>query len=145
MDTPAEPTPAPVEIPLPYHLAIQIQRGEHPAFVVEAFCVTAKMMKVLFRRVETLDVIQVGMQPFLRRRTDLDRERVGQVLQKLVEVTGRGVVYCQADGRYESRLGGKLAGKTIPVSSTTMHTIPRGPQALYKGPKIKNWTRQFQS
>ena len=144
MDTPAEPTSAPVEIPLPNYLAVQLQRSEHPAFAVEALCTTAKMMKALFRRVETLDIIQVGMQPFLRMRTDLDRERLVLVLRKILEVTGRGVVYLEG-GTYRAQLSGKLAGKVLPMSSATMHMVPRGPQALYKGPKIKRWEKQFQS
>lgn len=139
------PSP-PVEIPLNTYLAIQTRAGEHPAHPVHAFCETAKMLKVLFRRAETLDIIQVGGRLFVRVRTDLDRTRARQVLQKLAEVTHRGVVYLTDGGKYEVLFQDhRQAGVVAPVSSVLLHSVPRGPQALYRGPKIKGWEKQFAS
>lgn len=140
MDNTAEKlTPAP-EIPLNQYLAIQVGPRESHAVAVEAFCTTAKMMGALFRRVETVGSLTVGMKSFLRMRTDLDRTRIREVLRKMVEVTGRGVVYVTDEGRYEVQFPLTVyGGRKGTVSSGSMHTLSLGPFVLYRGPKIKRW------
>lgn len=142
-----ETQPNPPQIELNQYLAIQ-QRvpWENSAVAAEALCATAKMMGTLFRRVEVLDVIKVGGKPFVRMRTDLARDRVQKVLLALVGATDRAVVYSLPDGGYEAKFpASQLGGRTAMVSVTLMHSLPRGQQFLFRGPKIKNWRAQFSS
>jgi len=140
MDTPAL---LPTEPILNNYFAIQMQPRENPIIAVEALCVTAKMMGILFRRVEVLDTIQIGMRPFLRVRSDLDRHPL--VLDQLLVATGRGYV-AHLDGKFVVQFPSTVhGGRRANFSATDMHLTPRGLPQMYRGPKIKHWERQFQS
>lgn len=135
------PTPILLDPVLNTYFAIQLQPRENPIVAVEAFCVTAQMMKTLFRRIETLDVIQVGMRPFVRLRSDIGD--AGPVLRQLLAATNRGYIVSNG-GRFEAQFSAKdFGGRKADVSGVVMNTVPRGPQVMYRGPKIKNWERQF--
>jgi len=135
-------TPVLPEPVLSTYFAIQLQPRENPAVVVEAFCTAAKMLGTLFRRVETLDTIEVGMKPFLRMRSDIPT--ASSVLEQLFKATGRGYVVSRSDGKFEVQFPvTTLGGRRAEVSSYVMHTVPRGKPTMYRGPKIKFWERQF--
>jgi len=141
MTTPSTPAPEPV---LNTYLAVQLQPREASIVAVEAVCVTAKMLKILFRRIEVLDIIQVGMRPFVRLRSDMTTEQARVILAELCKATNRGVVACGPDGKFEVQFPPAIhGGKRAPFASLQMHTVPRGPQRLYRGPKIARWELQF--
>lgn len=138
------PSPLPPEPVLSTLFAIQGKPKEHPSVAVEAFCTTAKMLGILFRRVEVQDTIEVGMRPFVRMKSDIPN--AASVLEQLFKATQRGYVACRSDGKYEVQFPPNvLGGRRAEVSSMIMYTVPRTPPMMYRGPKVKNWERQFQS
>lgn len=143
MNSSLPPPPVDPEIQLRTYFAVQLSYTQEPyAKVVEALCQTAKGMGILFRRVETLDVIQLGMRPFLRMRSDVPEAKL--LLQRLHTETGRGIVYMTTGGFEVQFPPNVLGGRIAPVSSLAMHGATRGQPMMWRGPKIKNWVLQFQ-
>lgn len=131
------------EIPLNTYFAVQIAPRESRHLVVEAVCKISKEVGHLFRRIEALDTFQIGSTTFLRMRSDMTEDVA--VMTKIREVTGRAVVV-RVNGKYEAQFPPNLyGGKIHPVSMVEMHSIPRGTNTLYRGPKIKHWGLQFNS
>lgn len=131
-----ESAPEPV---LNTYLAIQLLQGETPHDAIRALCQAGKDTRKFFRRVEVLDVIPVANRRFVRCRSDVTN--LYPILDLLL-TQGRGSVAVRSAGQYHVRLSD---GRTGPVSVMTMHALPLpGQQRLYRGPKLLNWTRQFQ-
>ncbi len=138
MNTPAlAPLTDATEVILNSYFAVQLKLREDPAKVVETVCLRARSMGILFRRIERLDTFTLGTRSFLRLRSDLSRSK--EVLLALATAEGRGVVYPTADSKFETF----VAGRTVPFSAAIMHLVPRGSVQMFRGPKVKNWTRQF--
>ena len=120
------------------YFAVQMLRGESVKQVAGAICQAGSDQMTLFRRLEVLDVIQIASYPFLRCRSDIIDNRL--VLETLA-AQQRGYVTADAGGRYTVRLSD---GRVGPVTGMTMHTTSKpGHQRMFKGPKIKLWSRQF--
>ena len=139
MDIPTTPEPV-----LKTYFAIQIQPRESPILALEAFCTTSKMLGILFRRIEVLDTMEVGVKPFVRLRSDIPNAT--SVLEQLLKATQRGFIVARSDGKYEVQFPASvLGGRRAEVPTFSMHGSPRETPRMYRGPKIKHWDRQFQS
>lgn len=137
------PPPLDPEVQLRTYFAVQLNHPREPhAKAAEAVCVAAKALGLLFRRVETMDVLQIGMKPFLRMRSDLSDAKV--ILQRLHTDTARGIIYMLPEGCFEVQFPPNvMGGRIAPVSSTPMYMAPRGTSTMFRGPKVKSWYRAF--
>lgn len=137
---PTSSAPPPLDIALPYYFAVQIQPREAAVLAVEAVCTTAKMMGILFRRVEVVGLINLGGRNFVRMRSDL--ARASEVLTQLNSATNRGVMFPDGSSGMKVLLSN---GRSGTVEGWKLHVMSSGASTMYRGPKIKNWERQFQN
>ena len=124
-------------IPLGTYIAVQLGHGEDTHRVAALYMKTAKGLP-LFRRLEVLDTMTLGMSAYVRMRTD-DPNPV-PILDRLYDA-GRGVIHVAA-GEYMVRIPGGRFGK-VP-SLTMIGSAKPGQARLYRGTKIKLWMRQFE-
>lgn len=130
--------PPPIPESLNSYFAVQLKDREVPHHVASAVLHAAKALGLLFRRLEVLDTLTVGVTAFVRMRADLVNPF--PVLDK-VYAEGRGVISVMKGGDYAVRLFGGRIGK---VPNLFMHAAPKVGQArMYRGTKIKRWETQF--
>jgi hypothetical protein len=127
-----------IDIKLPTLFAVELLRGERPHHVAEAVIRAGKKCGKLFRRLEVLDMISLGMRSFIRFRSDL----TSPVVLEQVLTEGRGVVRNHGTLGFEVRFPSRQ-GK---VPGFMMYEATRpGIQRMYRGPKIKGWEKAFET
>lgn len=120
------------------YFAVQVLSSENTHAVAGAICKAAQEAGTLFRRLEVLDTIQVAAKTFVRCRSDIVNP---YLMLDALHAKKRGYVAVTARGQYNVKMAD---GRMGAVPGTVMHTVPRsGCGAMYRGPKIKLWERQF--
>jgi hypothetical protein len=123
------------------YFAVQLLPTETSREAAAAICHAGRDAGTLFRWLEVLDTMTFAARTFLRCRSDIIN--VYPMLDQLL-ARRRGYVAARPDGQYSVRL---TDGRTGTVPGVAMHSVPRcdGYRGTYRGPKIKNWERQFDS
>jgi hypothetical protein len=113
--------------------AVQVKPGESDLHVIERILRTAHGLKLSFLRIDVLDKMEVGVNKYLRLKSDLSD------LTKVLDLLApeRGVVGANR-GVYVIR----VKGRTGKVPNSTMLMTPRTPKA-YRGTADPHWERQF--
>lgn len=134
MTTPMTP------VATPTYFAVEIKTSyEKAPDLAKIVLTTAKGLGILFRRLEAMDVIEIGSTKFMRFRTDLTP---ALPLADALFESGRGVIALSVGGGYRMRT--KTKEGTIP--STTLLAVPRAAGVkTFRGTKIKLWERQFET
>jgi hypothetical protein len=132
--------PPPLDEPLSTFFAIERKPREEIGDVVAAVLRAAKDCGVLFRRLEVLDTLTLGVTSYTRMRTELVNPF--SILDKLY-AGGRNVICSMQGGEYVVRMVGGRMGK---ISNIIMHATPRlGQSRMFRGTKFKYWERQFET
>ncbi len=126
-----------MEPPVNTFFAIQLQPGETPHQLASVVLRTADEVKLRFRRLDTLDIIQVGGASYVRFQSDVINPF--PVLDRLLR-EGRRTISA-SPGSYLLRLSNGKFGR---VSNTAMHQVPiPGHFRQYRGTRIQAWQAQF--
>lgn len=122
----------------PTYFAVEVKTSyEKTIDLAKVVLTVAKAQGILFRRLEAMDVIEIGSTKFMRFRTDL--QPATQLVDAILN-EGRGVIAANAAGGYELR----SRTKNGPVPSTRILSTPRAAGTkMFRGTKIKLWERQF--
>jgi hypothetical protein len=128
----------PVEsIALNTHFGVELFQQESSRTAAHLVCASAHEAKTLFHRIEILDTILFGGRRFARMRSDLLNPFP---MLDLIFARGRATIG-PAESGYEARFPD---GRKGPVPNMIMHSTPKpGQRAMYRGPKVKLWPRQF--
>ena len=119
--------------------AIQLRPGETPHQVAALFIQTASQVKLLFRRLDTLNILDFAGKRFVRFRSDVINPF--PILDRLL-ASGRATISA-APGAYLLRTP---TGKPGPVSFLPMHTVPNPSHfRQYHGTRTAEWAEQFQA
>lgn len=117
--------------------AVQLRPGETPHRLAAIVVHTAHEAKLLFRRLDTLDIIQIGGRSFVRFQSDVINPF--PVLDRLL-LQGRSTISL-APGSYLLR---ESSGKFGKVPGTAMHQVPMERHfRQYRGPRAQDWQAQF--
>ncbi len=125
----------PEPILTPTYFAVQVHAWEKPHDIAKVILLAAHDQKLYFRRLESLDVMEVGVVKFQRFRTDLIN--IDNLLEGLFKA-GRGVIRSVLGNGFEVRVGTRQGQ----VASAPMHMAPRDLK-VFRGTKIKYWEQQF--
>ncbi len=117
--------------------AVQLRPGETPHQLAALVLQTAATAKSRFRRLDTLDIIQIGARSFVRFQSDVINPF--PVLDRLLR-EGRSNISA-APGTYLLR---EANGKSGKIPGMTMHSVPaERHHRQYRGPRTEDWQAQF--
>lgn len=117
--------------------AVQLRPGETPHELAAVVLQIADEAKSRFRRLDTLDIIEIGGWSFVRFQSDVINPF--PVLDRLL-ACGRSYI-SPSFGSYMLRATSGRYGK---VPGTPMHTAPCGQHfRQYRGPRAQDWQAQF--
>ena len=118
--------------------AIQLRLGETPHQLAAEVLRTASEARILFRRLDTLDIIDVGGTDFVRFRSDLINPFpiLDRLLRDGRRIVGPGL------GTYLLWKPKVPDGGRVPL--TPMHLVPiPGHFREYRGTRMPTWAAQF--
>jgi hypothetical protein len=120
--------------------AVQLRRHETPHQLAAEVLRTASEARVLFRRLDTLDIIDVGGRDYVRFRADLINPF--PILNRLLRA-GRRVV---GPGLGSYLLWQPSINRGGRVPGTPMHLTPiPGHFREYRGTRTESWAAQFEA
>ena len=126
-----------VKVQLGTYFAVQRLGRDNYKNVSEAVLEAAYLHKILFRKLQILELMSVGATSFFRFRSDV--EDVSLIIEELLKE--RAVISQGLDGGYKARFPN---GKTGKVSTALMCLEPKGGYGqTYAGTRIRRWRDQF--
>jgi hypothetical protein len=126
----------PQSVSTPTYFALQLLRPSETARdLAKVILATAHEMGLQFRRLEALDLLELGALRFFRFRTDL--QPADALLEKLFS-QGRATVGTSMEGTFLL----KTKARCGQIPSSKMHLTARNPR-MFRGTQSKFWSQQF--